>query len=198
MIANTNRTFGNKNKVQQNYLFLLGWLFGIVNGGTRFIWGLLMDKFGFKILMFIISIIEMGIAGSIFFIVDYSIIYLIENLLVACCLSGTLTTLAPLFNKIFGKKYGAEIYGFTGIFEGIASFCGPILIKFIIPKSEKESFDKNDPSIKNYLYLYIAGGVLCLIKFIVLLFFKEDEEYQFRYQRVEVNFADYKKDPINS
>ena len=195
MVSNSYRAFGNKKDVPQDYLFVLGWLFGLVNGSTRFIWGLLMDKFGFKILMFIISIIEMGIAGSVYFIVEYHIIYVIEVSLIACCLSGTFTTITPLFNKVFGKENGAEMYGLTGFSIGIASFCGPILIKIIIPKSDSET-KKDDPSIKNYLYLYIVGGVICFIKFIVLIFFKEDEPYIFNYQKISDDIPDLEEGEI--
>ena len=179
------------NNVDQDYLFVLGWLFGLVNGGTRFIWGFLMDKFGFKILMIIISILEMGIAGSIYFLVKYPLIYVIENSLIACCLSGTFTTITPLFNKIFGKDFGAEMYGLTGLSIGIASFCGPILVKAVIPEKVSE-----DDDTKYYLYLYIVGGAICFIKFIILLFFKEDEEYIFSYKRVKVDVSDIDEDRI--
>ena len=43
-----------------NAIFTLGILFGIVNGSSRFLWGYLMDKLGFKTLMFIITIIEVS------------------------------------------------------------------------------------------------------------------------------------------
>ena len=171
MISNTNRTFGNKNGVPQDYLFVLGWLFGLVNGGTRVFWGLLMDKFGFKILMFVITIIEIGIAGSIYFLVKYPIIYVIENALIACCISGTFTTITPLFNKIFGKSYGAEMYGLTGFFVGLAS-------------------------IKNYLYLYITGGGICAIKIIVLIFFNENEKYIFSSKITPLDIPDIDEKPI--
>ena len=195
MISNTNRTFGNKNGVPQDYLFVLGWLFGLVNGGTRVFWGLLMDKFGFKILMFVITIIEIGIAGSIYFLVKYPIIYVIENALIACCISGTFTTITPLFNKIFGKSYGAEMYGLTGFFVGLASFCGPILIKIMIPK-EGANPSKDDPGIKNYLYLYITGGGICAIKIIVLIFFNENEKYIFSSKITPLDIPDIDEKPI--
>ena len=67
LISNCNRDFGNKSGVSQNALFILGTLFGIINGSSRFFWGYLMDKFGFKILMFIITGIEITIAASLYF-----------------------------------------------------------------------------------------------------------------------------------
>jgi len=60
------------------------------------------------------------------------------------------------------------MYGLTGFFIGLASFAGPILTKLLI----KEDSD--------YLIIYSIGGVFCLIKFITLLFFDENKEFQFR------------------
>ena len=133
-----------------------------------------MDKFNFKILMIIISLIEFGICGSIYFSVNIPAIFVIENLLVACCLSGTFTTITPLFNKVF-KDLGAEMYGLTGFFIGLASFMGPILTKLLIE-------DDSD-----YLIIYSIGGVICFIKFIALLFFDEKKEFVFKPKRISIS-----------
>ena len=133
-----------------------------------------MDKLNFKILMIIISIIEFIICGTIYFFADQPVIFVIENLLVACCLSGTFTTITPLFNKVF-KNLGAEMYGLTGFFIGLASFMGPILTKIFI----KEDSD--------YLIIYSIGGAFCVIKFIALLFFDENKEYVFRSKRITLS-----------
>ena len=92
-----------------------------------------MDKLNFKILMIIISFIEFGVCGTIYYFADKAVIFIIENLLVSCCLSGTFTIITPLFNKIF-NELGAEMYGLTGFFIGLASFAGPILTKIMIHK----------------------------------------------------------------
>lgn len=127
-----------------------------------------MDKFNFKKLMIIISIIEFIICGTIYVFADKPVIFVIENLLVACCLSGTFTTITPLFNKVFGDNLGAEMYGLTGFFIGLASFAGPILTKLLI----KEDSD--------YLIIYFIGGGFCVVKFIALLFFDENKEFVFK------------------
>lgn len=170
LITNTYRLFGNNKKVGQSPLYIIGILFGLVNGGTRFIWGYLMDKFNFKIIMIIISIIEITICFTFYFSAGSPAIFVIENLLVATCLSGTFTTITPLFNKVF-KDIGAEMYGLTGFFIGLASFLGPVLTKIIIKK------ESNDDDNYDYLILYIVGGVICIIKFITLFFFDENSEY---------------------
>ena len=129
-----------------------------------------MDKFNFKILMVIISIIEFSVCGTIYFFADKPVIFVIENLLVACCLSGTFTTITPLFNKIF-KELGAEMYGLTGFFIGLASFAGPILTKLMIHEDS------------DYLIIYSIGGGFCIVKFIALLFFDESKEFNFSPKR---------------
>jgi MFS family permease len=68
LISNCYRDFGNRNEVKQDYIFILGILFGIVNGSSRLLWGYLMDKFGFKPLMTIIAFIEISLAASFYFI----------------------------------------------------------------------------------------------------------------------------------
>jgi MFS family permease len=170
LITNTYRILGNRKNVGQSPLYLIGILFGIVNGSTRFIWGFLMDKFNFKILMVIISILEITICFSIYFFSDNPVIFVIENLLVATCLSGTFTTITPLFNKVF-KEVGAEMYGLTGFFIGLASFLGPVLTKILIKEDD------------DYIIVYSVGGGICIVKFIFLFFFDENSEYIFKYKR---------------
>ena len=134
-----------------------------------------MDKFNFKILMIIISIIEFIVCGTIYFFAGNAFIFVIENLLVACCLSGTFTTITPLFNKVFGDDLGAEMYGLTGFFIGLASFAGPILTKLLI---------KDD---SDYLIIYFIGGGFCVVKFIALLFFDERKQFIFRKKRITLS-----------
>ena len=168
MISNTARILGNRKNVGQKTLYMIGYLFGIVNGGTRFIWGLLMDLIGFKILMFLITILELGLSGTVYFFAGNKIIFILENLLVACCLSGTFTMITPLFSTVFGKELATEIFGITGFFIGVASFVGPLLTKVII---------KED---RDYLMVYSIGGGVCLMKLLALFCFKEKEPYNFK------------------
>ena len=115
----------------------------------------------------------MSISVSIYFSAEYPVPFVILNLLVATCLSGTFTTITPLFNKVF-NKLGAEMYGLTGFFIGLASFLGPVLTKSLINKDS------------DYLIIYLIGGGICLIKFIALFFFDENSEYTFKKDRMSL------------
>ena len=159
----------------------MGTLFGIINGSSRFIWGYLMDIFGFKCLMIIISFMELTVSLTIFYVASKMqniIIYIIENLIIALCLSGTFTMITPTFSKIFGNK-GAEIYGITGMSIGFASFLGPILTKILIVH----------PGVKDYEIVYFSGGTFVILNLITLFIFKE-QPFVFKNKNVDEGLFD--------
>lgn len=167
LISNCNRDFANKNHVNQNAIFALGILFGIVNGSSRFLWGFLMDKLGFKILMSIITCIEVSVGLSLYFMVNYDVIFVIEVLLIGGCIGGNFVILAPTFNNIYGLQIGPELYGITSISIGIANISGPILAKILLKEKE------------DYLVAFIIGSCLSGFKIILLFFFNENK-YEFK------------------
>ena len=167
LASNCYRDFGNKNEVKQEYMFIIGILFGIVNGSSRLFWGYLMDKFGFKPLMLIISFLEISIAASFYFIVSINILYLISVLLVSLCIGGHFSLLAPLFNKVYGVSIGPQTYGMCGIFIGLANLTGPLLCAFFL----KEKSD--------FLISFLISGSIVIIKIICLFLFDENEKYNF-------------------
>ena len=124
-----------------------------------------MDKFGFKVLMFIITGVEITISITLYFSVNITILYILSVLLISACIGGHFSILSPVFNKIFGMERGAEMYGLTGNFIGVASICGPLMTNFLL----------ND--VRDFLVVFLIGGVLCVIKLIVLFFFDENDPF---------------------
>ena len=127
-----------------------------------------MDKFGFKKLMFIITSIEIIIAGTLYFSVNIVVIYIISVLLISACIGGHFAILSPTFNKIFGLEKGPEMYGLTGNFIGIASVSGPLMSNFILKEK------------KDFLVVFLVGGGLCVVKLVVLIFFKENDKFKYK------------------
>ena len=148
-------------------MYVIGVMFGVINGGSRFLWGWLMDIFGFKILMFFITGIEIIIASTFYFCSKYAPLYIISVLLVSACIGGHFAILSPVFNKIFGLERGPEMYGVTGNFIGIASICGPIFTNFILNETP------------DFLVVFLVGGGLCVLKLIILIFFDENDAYNY-------------------
>ena len=96
-------------------MFILGILFGITNGTCRFLWGFLLDKYGFKKLMFCIIPLYTQIYGMDAGPRMYALCGACIGLAQFCC---------PLLVKFFLKK--KKDYLITFLFAG--SLC---LIKFI-------------------------------------------------------------------
>ena len=167
LVSNCSRDFGNRNGVKQSYIFALGIMFGLVNGSSRLLWGYLMDKFGFKPLMSIIAGIEVTLAGSIYFIVKYDFLYICCILLIAACIGGHFSILAPLFNKVYGVDVGPQTYGICGFCIGISNLTGPLLCMFILKKNT------------DFLIAFLFGGSLVMIKIFCLLMFDENEKFDF-------------------
>ena len=144
-----------------------------------------MDKFGFKILMFIITGIEITISITLYFSVNIGFLYIISVLLISACIGGHFSILSPVFNKIFGLEKGPEMYGLTGNFIGVASISGPLMTNFIL----------NDEG--DFLIVFLIGGVLCVIKLIVLFFFDENDPFTLNASRNLIDEKN-KKDNIDN
>ena len=137
-------------------------------------WGYLMDKFGFQILMLMITLIEIIISTSLYFSVNISILYIIWVLFVSASIGGHFAIISPQFNKTFGFDVGPELYGITGNFIGLASLCGPLMTNFILETK------------KDFLIVFIIGGALCMIKLYVTLIFDEDDKYIYKKRLISI------------
>lgn len=150
--------------IPQTYLFVAGLCFNFLNGFSRFIWGLFVDKFGFKKIMYLITGIEIIVGISFYFVDKIEILFIIELLLIAICIGGTFAILTPIFINVFGLFVGPELYGLTGISIGCSNVLGPFLLKLF---SEENT---------SFLFIFLIGTALCIIKLIVLIFFDENKK----------------------
>ena len=114
--------------------------------------------------MYIITGIEIIVGISFYFVVKIEIIYIIELLLIALCIGGTVAILTPIFINVFGLFVGPELYGLTGISIGCSNVLGPLLL---------ELFSEDNSS---FLIIFLIGTGLCIIKLIVLIFFDENKK----------------------
>ncbi len=115
LISNCYRDFGNKYGCEQTSMFILGILFGVVNGISRFLWGLLLDKYGFKILMYIITFLEVTAASTIYFTVEYDALYIIVVLIVAACFSGNFCCISPFILLFMELRLGRKCMPWLGM-----------------------------------------------------------------------------------
>ena len=115
--------------------------------------------------MFIITVIEIYVGLSIYFVVKFADLYVFDILLIAICMGGTSTIIVPTFNKIYDIIIGPELFGLTGISIGFSNILGPLFFRLF--SDEKYSF---------MIFFFIGTG-FCVIQFIVLIFFDENKKY---------------------
>ena len=114
--------------------------------------------------MYIIVSIEIISSSILYFTVEYDVLYILIVLLIAACLGGNFVCIIPLYTQVYGMDAGPRMYALTGAIIGMAQFCCPLLLKFLL--SDK----------KDYLIIFLIGGGLCVIKLIVLIFFNDKEK----------------------
>ena len=147
--------FGEIKKFDNKYISLIRLGSGLVIAFSYFLFGILIDKCKFKTLLNLITIIEIIISASLYFITINDIILIVLILLILLCIGGNLAILPPMYNKVYGISYGAEMYGIAAIWIGVAHLTGSLLSHFIL----KKDFD--------YLLAFSIGGGLCFLKIII-------------------------------
>ena len=104
-VANTNRTFGQLNQIDESLLGNLANIYAIVSGCSRLIWGILFDKFGFKKLYLLLVLVEIIDSATIYFSVSKPLLYCFQVCLGAFILAGNVSLIIPIYPKVFGLKY---------------------------------------------------------------------------------------------
>lgn len=109
-VASNFKNYGIMKISEDSFLTLIGSLSSFFNGGGRFFWGLISDKFGFKKTYLTILIIQIINAATLRFASDVNIIYLIWVCLAMLCEGGNFVIFPPLSLKIFGPNVGSKVY----------------------------------------------------------------------------------------
>lgn len=169
LILNTFRRFaGNRQEVELLKYLAIG--YSICNGFFRPVWGFLFDKFGFKKLFVTLNFFQMLISGSVYFMVEDTIIFSTLVLLSGFLQAGLFSLMPSFVSKIFGIKLSSEVYGFVFMAFGIAGLISPIIIYSLnhsgIPSGETYPF----------LIAYLIGTVCSLISTLIC-FFTSEEKY---------------------
>ena len=154
MITNTNRSFGQINNLDENFLSFLSKTYSIINGISRIVWGILFDYFPFKKLMYYLLSLEIFISFTVYYIGEFKYLYFIYIIVSGVLFAGIIVIVMPLYNKIYGEKYSSKIYGIAMGIYGFSCLLGPIVSKVVIKEKE------------DYKYVYFSGTLFSIISLI--------------------------------
>ena len=104
------KAYGLSKISDDSFLTLVGSLSCVFNGGGRFFWGALSDKWNFKRVYFIILTIQIIEIATLRFVSEYKPLYLIWICVALLCEGGHFVIFPPLCLKVFGPQVGSRVF----------------------------------------------------------------------------------------
>ena len=161
LLSNTYRNFGIEKELDENGMHTLSKVFTLLNTFSRLIWGIICDKFKFKIPYLIIIINQIICGCLIYFSANKMITYFIIVCLGVLSYAGHIILFPNLIHNKFGVDNSVILLGICGIFAGIAAIIGPILTYFI-------------KDLEDYLITYLLGVSPSIVSLILTIFIKTE------------------------
>ena len=117
--------------MDDRYLTIIGAIGALVAGLSRFLWSALLEKCSFKFLLWSLLVVNSFLAFTIFYIYKIRALYLIYVLATSLCYGGFLGIFPAISSKIFGFRYGSQIYGFLFYAFAASNFVQVILTNWV-------------------------------------------------------------------
>ena len=161
LLSNTYRNFGIENNLDENGMHTLSKIFTLLNTFSRLIWGVICDKFKFRI-PYLIIVINQIICGSLIYLASKKLFtYFIVVCLAVLSYAGHVILFPNLIHTKFGVENSVILLGISGIFVGICSLIAPLLTYFI-----------ND--LEDYLIAYLLGAAPSVVSLILTIIIKTE------------------------
>ena len=161
LLTNTYRNFGIEKNLDENGMHTLSKVFTLLNTFSRILWGIICDKFKFKI-PYLIIIINQIVCGCLIYFAAYKFVtYFIVVCLGVLSYSGHIILFPNLIRSKFGVENSVILIGITGVFGGIAALIGPVLTYFI-------------KDLEDYLISYLVGVAPSVVSLLLTIFIKTE------------------------
>ena len=106
-------------------------VYTLLNTFSRLLWGVICDKFKFKIPYLIIVINQIVCGALIYFSASNIYTYFIVVCFAVLSYAGHIILFPNLIYTKFGVENSVILLGICGIFAGIAVLVGPVLTTFV-------------------------------------------------------------------
>ena len=106
------KSFGFYEIHDDKYMSFIGICGSLFNGFSRLMWGILLDKYSFRVITTIInSVLLLGCIAADYAVSD-KLAYLILVTVVYGCFGGNYSIYGPQTYKVIGKVLGSKVYFF--------------------------------------------------------------------------------------
>mmetsp|Transcript_19470 Transcript_19470/g.24028 ORF Transcript_19470/g.24028 Transcript_19470/m.24028 type:complete len:237 (-) Transcript_19470:72-782(-) len=133
----------------------------IVNGSMRVVFGKLIDKLSFRLLMSIVLTIELAMCLVFYFAANSPWFFFVLILLNYAILGGFFTILPVSVTRIYGLELGPQVYVQISMGSFLSSLFNLATTKWLLPAT-------------GYLTLFAGGSLVTVVALAVLCFIKED------------------------
>lgn len=120
-----------KFKMDDKYLTIMGAFGALACGLSRFLWSALLEQFSYRFLLWMLLAINSFLAFTIFYVTSLKIFYMAYIIATSICYGGFLGLFPAISAKIFGYRYGPQIYGFLFYAFPASNFVQVILTNVI-------------------------------------------------------------------
>ena len=117
--------------MSDRYLTIMGAIGSLMCGMSRFLWAALMEKFSFRFLLWLLLVVNSFLSFTVFYISKVPFIYLAYILVSLTCYGGFLGIFPAIASKVFGFRYGSQIYGFLFYAFPVSNFLQLLIINLI-------------------------------------------------------------------
>ena len=145
------------------FLTVVGSVGSAMNGTNRPLWGWLFDKKSYRLTYILLCTIEAAVCFTFPLISRSQGPFLIWICILYSCSGGTITQLAPISVKLFGKDVGFKVYALLFLANGFASMTVYFIQMYVILYLDSSKI------------FYVIGG-LSAVALLLISFFKENKQ----------------------
>ena len=120
-----------KFKIDDKFLTIIGAFGALACGLSRFLWSALLETFSYRFLLWMLLAINSALAFTIYYVSSIKVFYLIFVIATSTCYGGFLGIFPAISSKVFGYRYGAQIYGFLFYAFPASNFAQVLLTNII-------------------------------------------------------------------
>ena len=136
--------------------------FTLLNTFSRLVWGVICNRYKFKIPYLVIVINQIICGCLIYFSAERLVTYFIIVCLGVLSYAGHIILFPNLIHSKFGVENSVILLGISGVFSGVSALIGPILTYFI-------------KDLEDYLITYLVGVAPSIISLLLTIFIKTDK-----------------------
>lgn len=130
-MSNNYKSFAKMIITNEQFLITIGALAAVACGFSRYFWGYMIEKVGFKGIYSLMCIVNAFLAFTVYYIKSWEPVYCLYVVLAYISYGGHLGMFPAIASQVFGVRYGPQIYGILFFAFPVSNFIQYTFINII-------------------------------------------------------------------